>query len=195
MIDKKEFSILRKQMERYDAEREIVIKKARDILKNSKSAIYSLHRKDDKKAKENFKKAEEQIKEIKKLGKNDPELLQIGALNDALEEYTEAKCYHSFLKTGKIPTLKELGVSAETYIGGISDMTGELVRKAINAAINGNYEASIKIKEFIEELYSELMLFEFKGQLRKKFDSIKYGLEKIEELVLQIKIKKLDQKN
>ena len=191
MINKKEFQAIRQKMEVFDRDREKIIIRARDILKKSKSAIYSIHRKDYAKAKEQLSKAKLVIKEIAKLTKKDPKLELTGALNEALEEYTEAECYYKFIKEGKIPTIKELGVSPETYLAGLSDMTGELVRKAINAAIQGNYETSKKIKNFIEELYAELMLFEFKGPLRKKFDSIKYGLEKIEELILQIKIKKL----
>jgi len=191
MINKSEFKALRKQMEAFDEAREKVIRKSRDVLRNSKSAIYSIHRKDYKKAKEHLSKAKKIISEIRTLIKKEPNLVQVGAINEALEEYTEAECYYKFAKKGKIPKIKELNVKPEVYIAGLSDMTGELVRKAINAAIQGNYETSIKIKNFVEKLYAELMLFEFKGPLRKKFDSIKYGLEKIEELVLQIKIKKL----
>ncbi len=174
-------------MEESDKNREMIIKKARDVLRNSKGAIYSLHRADYKKAEEQLKKAKAMIAELNKIKTAGP----IGALNDAKEEYTEAACYYSFLKKQKLPSIKELGVEPEIYIGGISDMTGELVRKAINSAIDEDYETSIKIKDFVKQLYAELMLFELKGQLRKKFDSIKYGLEKIEELILQIKLKKL----
>ncbi|RLE48194.1 hypothetical protein DRJ25_00485 [Candidatus Woesearchaeota archaeon] len=192
MLNKTEFKTLRKQMEAFDEAREQAIRKSRDLLRNSKSAIYSTHRKDYKSTEECLKKARKTITEIENLIKKEPALTQVGAITDALEEYTEAECYYSFVKENKIPTIKELKVTPEVYIAGLSDMTGELVRKAINAAINGDYKTSIKIKEFVEELYSELMLFEFKGQLRKKFDSIKYGLEKVEELVLQIKMKKLN---
>ena len=191
MIEKKQFQAMRKEMEEFDKAREKIIIKSRDILKNSKSAIYSTHRKDYKKTSENLNKAKSGIKEITKLTKKDSRLAQVGAINEALEEYTEAACYFKFIKEGKIPTIKELNVEPEVYLAGLSDMTGELVRKAINAAIQGDYKTSIKIKEFVEELYAELMLFEFKGPLRKKFDSIKYGLEKIEGLALQIKLKKL----
>ncbi len=176
-------------MEEQDKAREQIIRKSRDILKTSKAAIYSIHRQDYKTAKNSLDKAKTIIAETKKLTKKGN--LTIGAFNEALEEYTEAYCYYKYIKEEKIPSLKEIGVEPETYIAGLSDMTGELVRKAINAAIAEEYKTSIKIKELIEELYAELMLFDFRGLLRKKFDSIKYGLEKIEELVLQIKLKKL----
>ncbi len=194
MINKTDFAKIRKEMELSEHAREQIIRKSRDILKTSKSAIYSLHRKDTVKAKKQLDEAKKKIIEIRKVIKKELTLIYVGAFNEALEEYSEAQCYYGFTTKQKIPTIKELNVEPETYIAGLSDMTGELVRKAINSAIQGNYETSINIKKFIEQLYSELMLFEFKGLLRKKFDSIKYGLEKIEELVLQIKLKKLGEK-
>jgi predicted translin family RNA/ssDNA-binding protein len=47
------------------------------------------------------------------------------------------------------------------------------------------------IKELVSEIYGEMIKFDFRnGDLRKKFDGIKYDLKKIEDLVFEIKIKK-----
>ena len=42
----------------------------------------------------------------------------------------------------------------------------------------------------LEELYGELLKFDFRdGELRKKFDGIKYDLKRLEDVALSIKLK------
>ena len=84
-----------------------------------------------------------------------------------------------------------INIDPEHYLLGICDLTGELVRKAINNAIKGDTKPAFEIKDFVEELYNELMLFDFRGgELRKKFDSIKYDLGKLDQLAFDITVKK-----
>jgi len=191
MIDKKAFAEMRKQMEEFDKLREQLIAQSRIVLKSSKAAIYAAHRGELKQAEELLQRAKEVVKKLEQLVKKDNHLAFVGAYSEALEEYTEASCYVSYLKSKNIPTSKELGVEAEVYLGALSDVIGELVRKAINSSITGDYKTSLEIKEFAEELYSELMLFDWRNTpARKKFDAIKYGLEKLEDLALKIKFRK-----
>jgi translin len=194
LFDKKEFVGLKKVLESDYLKREKVISLSRSVLVSSKHAIYSVHRGDFSLAEENLKNAEDVISKIKSIDK-DFFLYSIGAFSDALEEFVEAKCYYFFMMEKKLLSFKSLGVLPEIYLAGISDLVGELVRTAINSAIKGDYDLSVFIRDFISEVYSELMLFEFKGLLRKKFDSIKYGLEKLDELVLHFKMKGLGNNN
>ena len=86
--------------------------------------------------------------------------------------------------------MKELGFDAESYIGGLCDLSGELVRRAINSAISGKNSEALAIKQFISDLYGELMQFDFRnGEIRRKFDGIKYDLRKLEDMALQLKLK------
>jgi len=179
-------------MEVYDGLREQLIAQSRLVLKASKAAIYAAHREDLAEAGKLLADAKKTISQIDKLLKKDVHLANVGAYNDALEEYTEAACYVHYLKTRQIPTASELGIDADVYLPALSDVVGELVRKAVNSSIKGDYKASLEIKDFVQELYQELMLFDWQnyGHVRKKFDAIKYGLEKLEDLSLQIKFKK-----
>lgn len=191
MLNKQTFKEIRQKMELFDALREQLIKQSRKALKNSKQAIYAAHREDLKGAEKLLSEAKSTIKKADLLIKKDVHLASTGAYNEALEEYAEASCYVYYLKTGQIPTPKQIGIDAETYIPALSDVIGELVRKAINSAIKGDYKTALKIKETAQELYEELMLFDWRNiPARKKFDAIKYGLEKLEDLSLKIKFKK-----
>src|SRR5574341_437509 len=192
MINKRDFEEMRKYMEAFDGMREQVIAQSRTILKESKAAIYAAHRGDMKDADALLAEAKAGIKKMDLLLKKDPHLAaSTGAYSDALEEYTEAACYVHYLKTKSIPTAKQLGVDVEIYLPALSDVVGELVRKAINSSIKGDYKTALDIKEFVTDLYQELMLFDWRNTpVRKKFDAIKYGLEKLEDLALKIKFKK-----
>lgn len=190
MINKKQFAKLRKEMEEHDQNREKLIAKSRKILKSSKAAIYSGHRGEIKKAEKQLSEAKTEIKKAKKIMAKMPCLAGTGAYGDALEEYVEANCYISYLKSRQIPTAEKLKVDVHTYLPGVSDLVGELVRKAINSAAKGNYKTALEIKEDVEKLYSELMLFDWRNSpARRKFDAIKYGLEKLEDLALKIAFK------
>lgn len=189
MISKQKFEQMRKELEEFDSSRENLIKISRDVLKNSKAAIYSLHRNDEKEAKKQLDAAASAIKKIKEFIKNNSDLENVGAYSEALEEYVEASCYHTFLTKNKLLYPEELGVDTETYLAGLCDLVGELVRKAINSAIKKDAKKALEIRDFATLIYEELLLFDFRnGSLRKKFDSIKYGIEKLEDLALKLKL-------
>ena len=54
----------------------------------------------------------------------------------------------------------------------------------------GEVEKVVTIKELIDEIYGEMIGFDLRNSdLRRKFDSIKYNLKKLEDLVLDLRIK------
>ncbi|MDO8660494.1 MAG: hypothetical protein Q7K43_01270 [Candidatus Woesearchaeota archaeon] len=190
MIDKKAFAELRKQVECYDSLREHVIKTSRDALKLSKGAIYSMHRAEVNTAKKQLAEAKKILDMLKNECVKEPTLLITGTYSEALEEHTEAQCYYYYLTEKRIPSANELGMDAETYLAGLCDTVGELVRKAVNSVIQGDTKTALEIKEVVTAIYEELMLFDFRNtSVRRKFDSIKYSLEKLEDLALQVKMK------
>ena len=96
--------------------------------------------------------------------------------------------YYNFVTTGKIVDLK---VIAEHYILGLSDLPGELVRKAVYLAGKGEVQKVIKIKEEVDMIYGEMLKFDFRdNEIRRKVDAIKYDLRKLEDLVLDLSLKK-----
>lgn len=185
------FKDLRKTLEQYDQKREWLIRQSRDILKASKKAIYSAHRGNLAKAKEHLAAARNHLRKAEQLAKKDAKLATTGIYSDAQEEYAEASIYAHYLKHKNLPPPGSLGVDAHTYLAALCDVVGELVRKAINSVTKGDYTTALEIKDTVEALYDELMLFDWGNlPIRKKFDSIKYNLEKLEDLALKIKLKK-----
>ena len=188
MIDKKDLERIKKDIDTFEKARDTVIRTSRDIIKLSKKTIYALHRNDLKSA---GSAASEMKREFKKLcsAAKHPKLVSSGSYKVAVQEYVEAICFYELMKNNMIPPNSKLKLDPEFYLMGLIDLTGELVRKAINSAINEDYGTSVKLKGLVSELYDELMLFDFAGgELRKKFDSVKYDLKKLDDLVLNLKL-------
>ena len=190
-VNKAAFADMRKQLSTHDALREVIIKSSRDVLSLSKKAIYSMHRNETTIARSQLDEAKKNIAKIQKLITKNSQLSHTGAYSEALEEFVEASTYFALMTKKDLPTAKQLGVSVDTYLCGLCDLIGELVRKAINSAIKDDFKIALEIRDFVTQVHQELMLFDFRNTpVRRKFDSIKYGLEKLEDLALQLKMKK-----
>ncbi len=190
MIDENDFEEMKKEFDNYDDNRELVIKKSRDILKLSKQIIYAVHRDDLKEVEKLVKKIEEKKKKIEKLVSKNSKLEEIGAYRVAIGEYVEAILYHNYIKDRKILTHKDLKVTTEHYLLGIIDLTGELGRKAVQLAGKDEFKYVVEIKETVAEIYGMLLKFDFRdSNMRRKFDSVKYDLKKLEDMVLDLKLK------
>ncbi len=190
MLNKKDLNEMKKEFNSFDDNRELVIKKSRDILKLSKQVIYAVHRDDLKEADKLIKKIESEKKKSELIINKNSKLETVGAYNVAIGEYVEAMLYYHFIKNKKIPTHKFLKVKTSHYLFGLIDLTGELGRKAVQLAGKGDFKKVVVIKEIVSEIYGELLKFDFReSDMRRKFDSVKYDLKKLEDLVLELKLK------
>ncbi len=187
MIEASDFRRMRAEFDRLDRQRELIILLSREIIRISKQLIYSVHRDDMKEA---DALAEKISMEARKLQKLNAERFEPSA-RIALQEYVEAMCFYGLVKNRKLLTSSQLKVNAEHYLLGLTDLGGELVRRAINSAIKGRYEEALWIKDTFTEIYGQFLKFDFRnGDLRKKFDGMKYDLKKLEDLAFQIKLKR-----
>lgn len=189
MINKQDFKKIREKLAKYDSDRERLIKKARDVLKLSKQLIYSIHRKDLKEAAGLIIDVKKEKNSLDKIASASGKLFYEGSYSQAMQEYVEAMCYYGFIKNRKIPTISSLKVSEEDYLMGICDLTGELARKAVTIAHKDDKEVE-KIKNIVEEIFGEFLKFNLRNSgLRKKSDSIKWNLKKLEEVMYDVKKK------
>ncbi len=190
MIKKSEFEKVRKEIEAFDAERENLIGKSNKFIKLTKQVIYCLHREEIKEAEALVRQMKSEFRAISESIKKHPGLYYSGVYKIIVQEYVEAISYYNFLKEQKLIDYSVLKIDPEHYLLGLCDLTGELVRKAVNSAIKGDYETALKIKEFVSQIYGEFIKIDLRnGEVRRKFDGIKYDLKKLEDLALDIKLK------
>ena len=175
-MDKQLVKDIVKELKDADERREYVIALSRDIIKESKLIIYALQRND----KVDLKKIQGLVKELKRES-------QTGIEDTAVQEYVEAVCFYHYLKDKKVPGYKELGVDVDSYLMGLCDLTGELLRMAVKDVIEHKYERAREITLFVEEIYGLFLQLDLRnGPIRQKADSIKWNLQKLEHLLLDI---------
>lgn len=80
----------------------------------------------------------------------------------------------------------------ESYLLGLLLMTNELSRFAINSVTLGDYSRVLSLQRFVADINSGFRLLNLKNDgLRKRFDSLKYDVKKIEEIVYDLSIRGL----
>lgn len=188
MIEKKLLTILKDSYKQNESERRQIISASNDILFKAKKTIFAIQKGDNKSAENGLKEMEEAFKKLEKnFGEN--RLLREGAYKAAAEEYMEGKSFYSILKNGKVETVKDLSFNYETYLGGVCDMIGELVRYATNQAAAGKFSVISKMKKIAATSLEELADFDMTGYLRTKYDQARGHLRKLEQMSYEVKIR------
>ncbi len=194
MINRSFLSKIASQSKLFQRERGYIIKLSRDILQASKEAIFATHREDYKGAQQSIAKAEKIVKDLKKNYDKSNRLQFEGSYLAAIEEYVEAKYFYAMMKNQKLDILKGGNVSAEGYINGLADVTGELVRQAVLQSTAGNFKNLGKYREFTEDVIGFMMNLYLTGHSRQKFDETKRNLKRLEQILYEVKIRQLENK-
>jgi len=188
MINKRFIQKLRKEHEKNNNERRQIISLANIILHDSKRVIFSLHRGEILKAEESLKNIEKILSQLdKKFGFI--RLYMEGSYKAAVEEYVEAKTFYLVIQNKKIDKFNNVQLNYESYLGGICDLTGELIRRATNEVAQGNFKEVKHIKKIINDIMSELVEFNMTSYLRTKYDQARGNLRKIEQMDYDLKIR------
>lgn len=188
MINEKFLEELKKSYQTNESERRQIISASNNILFEAKKTIFALQRQD-------FKVAEEKIDGIEKALKSlesrfgFERLHREGAYKAAAEEYLEGKTLYLAIKNKKIEATKDLHLDYESYLGGVCDMIGELVRYATNQAAKGKFSEVSKIKKMAEDIMGQLIDFDMTGYLRTKYDQSRRHLRKLEQMAYEIKLR------
>ena len=181
-----DFDKIRKDYEKEESEREKVILASREIIALSKKVIYAIHRDDIATAEKELLVLEKKIASLTKDIKGTKNYYS-GSYKVAFQEYVEALAYYHYIKKEELLPAKE-GMDIEMYLLGICDLTGELVRRALNQGIAGNFFEIRKVQGFVSAVYEQMIQFNFRnGELRKKVDSIRWDMKKLEEMTFDLK--------
>jgi predicted translin family RNA/ssDNA-binding protein len=181
---------MRRELEKFDKTREEIIRDCRKVIISSKTAIGQVHRDELFQAEKTIASMKSSIDDIKKKIGKVPRLEFEGTYKVAIQEYVEALSLLQFVKNNEIISYSDDFSDPENYLMGLCDLSGELVRKAINSSIKENYDMAISIRKALEDLYVELSKFDLRnGELRRKYDGIKYDIKKLDDLVFQLKMK------
>lgn len=191
MIDKDFFSGLKRDHDAYEAGRREIIKTAGDALNASKRAIFAMHRDDLEAADRLLTEAAIGLSAIREAIAGQPDLAHEGSYRAAMEENAEAQLYRRFIKTGEIGAVENAaGFDYEVYLSGLSDLTGELQRRQVRAATDGQLDDVRRLKEAVEAVVNELLGIDLGGYLRNKFDQAKNNLRRAEEVLYELALRR-----
>lgn len=85
-----------------------------------------------------------------------------------------------------------LDIDVEDYLIGLCGLPKDLSRLSSNCVALGDFISPLKILKFVDELYGAFQILNLRNDvLRKRFDSIKYEVQKAEQIVYDLKIRNL----
>eukprot|EP00029_Vermamoeba_vermiformis_P002885 TRINITY_DN13252_c0_g1_i1.p1 TRINITY_DN13252_c0_g1~~TRINITY_DN13252_c0_g1_i1.p1 ORF type:complete len:229 (-),score=63.89 TRINITY_DN13252_c0_g1_i1:45-731(-) len=97
---------------------------------------------------------------------------------------------------GKSQGVNAFALELEDYLVGLTYLPNELSRLAINSVIAEEFTLPGQISQFISDLYAGYRLLNLKNDfLRKRMDSIKYDVKKVEEVVYDVALRGLSKNN
>jgi predicted translin family RNA/ssDNA-binding protein len=188
MINKKFLDDLKKNYQANESERRQIISASNGILFEAKKTIFSLQRQDFKTAEIKIAEMEKALASLEK--RFGPERLKKeGAYKAAAEEYLEGKTFYLIIKKKDITPTPGLSLDYESYLGGVCDLIGEMVRYATNQAAKGKFTEVAKIKKAAEDIMAQLIDFDMTGYLRTKYDQARGHLRKLEQMAYEIKMR------
>jgi len=111
-------------------------------------------------------------------------------------------------ESGKLFTIEEVGtilnvpvnlkdrdafhISIEEYLQSLITLIEELARLAINSVTLGDYQRPLQISQFVKDLHAGFQILNLKNDsLRRRSDSIKYNVKKIEDIVYDLSLRNL----
>lgn len=189
-MNKKLFGKITKDLKLYYQERGVLNRTSSEILSKSKQAIFTAHDGKIKEAEKILVQARNSLKELNKKHNRSNRLQFEGSYKAAVEEYLEAEFFVATLKGKELKLDSELSFGAEEYIGGLCDLTGELVRQAV--LLGGEKKNLSKIKEYTQitkEVVGFMMKLYLSGKIRQKSDEAKRNLKRLEQIIYEINLK------
>jgi len=188
MINQKFLNQLKADYRDHESERRQIGAAANNLLFAAKKIIFALQRKE-------FAVAEKKLAETKKTFQDLEKRFDLERLNRegsyraAAEEYLEAQIFLAAAKGKTIVAESGLNLDYESYLGGLCDLIGELVRYATNQAAAGQFSVVNKIKEQAETIMAQLVDFDLTGYLRTKYDQARGHLRKLEQMAYEIRLR------
>ncbi|CAB4478972.1 Translin [Rhizophagus irregularis] len=205
------FTSLRVTLDHHYDRKERIVKQSRDITGLSKKLIFLAHRSNQKSLKSILEEAETKKKEILELfQKVSCELEGINyykyhkSISPAIQEFIEAISFLEYLEHNRLISMNDvelnfrdksgnqyLQVTVEDYVLGIADLTGELMRYAINSVGKGDHDRALQVCKFLRSLKSDYDLLKVSGYslLGRKLDGIKTNLAKVEDACYALTIR------
>jgi len=173
---------LRSKHSALDANRRKLQELAGAAQRLSKQTIFALQRGDGTGANKLLAEARETLLKGKKILVHEQRLTNEGMWRAALEEYCEASFFEKAVSGKDLFPPQDVTEDTDIILGALSDLIGEMVRLAVNAAIERNKEKVEEIFRLAQELVEFFLSLDLTGNLRSKADQARQHLRRLEEV-------------
>ncbi|CAK8997820.1 Probable endoplasmic reticulum-Golgi intermediate compartment protein 3 [Durusdinium trenchii] len=193
LLTQEEFDAMVKELDQHTEERDKVIKAARDPQRDSKKAIFALHRNAMSDARKLMDSCVTVFKATSTTTSLPREELHAGAFGNALEEFAEARIFEEWLNTkGNLLSFEQLrsivDITEKGYLGGLVDFTGEIGRYGVAKATQRDVDAvklvlatMLTVEEFARGLGKSMS-----GKSSKKLDAVGKNTRKMENTLYEL---------
>lgn len=127
------------------------------------------------------------------------------SVSGGMQEYIKAYCFWYFLKEGRLCSkhhleqkfhdseLIPIRITLEDYVGGIFDMTRELMRRAISSLSSSRLGKDLEIYRFLRRLEEGLYrMFHYLTSLEQKWIMLEENVRKVENACYLWKLREFD---
>lgn len=188
IVPTEELEAMRQRLQEYDARREDVIKRSRDVQKLSKQAVFAVHRGSNTEAAAKIAAAKAIARDLMDIVALEP-TLRAGSFSNSLEEWAEASLLLAWVTDRRIESLLDLEpVNTVEYLGALSDFTGEIGRLAVIRATSRDMlyvrqvlETDVAVSAALLSVHGQVG-----GQFFRKVEAVTTNLKKVEELVYEL---------
>ncbi len=154
-------SQVRDELDAKYAAREVALKNARPIIRNSANAIRAMHRNDPETARTLLGEVKSLIASAEEALEGHWDIYHAGFFYDAVKEYAEAEITVALLTGRAIPLPADLGLHAVPYLKGLGEAVGEQRRRLLDQLRSGELEAAEVTFSEMEQIHDLLTALDY----------------------------------
>jgi translin len=177
-----ELEPLKEHIKQMHLAREAGLSRCRGVIQLCAKSIRHMHRRQFEEAEKLLAEAKQAAESARETLRPFGEIMYAGYLHDCEKELVEAYITQAIILQKPYPTYTELGVGVMAYLNGCGEAASECRRYAVDEMRYGRLEEAERILLAMEEIYGELITFDYSdamtGGLRRTCDALRPVIER-----------------
>jgi hypothetical protein len=117
---------------------------------------------------------------------------EVGEILNGTSIFNSRACADNIIVPVNLKDQAAFHITIEEYLQALISLIEELARLAINSVTLGDYQRPLQISQFVKDLHAGFQILNLKNDsLRRRSDSIKYNVKKIEDIVYDLSLRNL----
>jgi translin len=155
---------------------------SRSLTQTSARCIRHIHRRQWEEAAKLLQQAKEIAAQAREAMEPYPQILYAGYLHDSEKEMVEAAAVMAIVTDQPYPSPEDLNAMPMSYLNGMGEASSECRRFVLDEVRHGRIEEAERILARMEEIYEELITFDYSdamtGGLRRTCDALRAVIER-----------------